>query len=368
MHVLPPGYGPAPPAVPPTPAAVLARSVLLALLLHLWLLLWLGNVPGGSAEPGRGVWGAIDIRLGSPQGVLDELDRAPASTPSLPGLEGPAERDRAGGTVRAEAAAPAPDSAPGAARLGDWRVAPLEAVRPRDALPSPAAVAMLPELPELVRPEAALNEPAPAARLLPPAQARLSPSLPALAAQQAALLAPTPLAAPLPSWTEAAPLAELDRLRTLAEPPRALARSPEGAVQVPALESPPPAVEAAAAIGPALPHLSAGQPAAARGGPAAGAPDAGPWTGHDVATPPSAAASQPRLDLSLPPRRGAALSRGLTPGVLELLPRPPEQPSKLAQELDKAGREDCRKAYGGAGLLAVVPLLRDAVSGKGCKW
>jgi hypothetical protein len=54
--------------------------------------------------------------------------------------------------------------------------------------------------------------------------------------------------------------------------------------------------------------------------------------------------------------------------VLQLLPRPPEQPSQLAKDIEDAARADCRKAYGGAGLLAAAPLLRDAISGRGCKW
>ena len=57
-------------------------------------------------------------------------------------------------------------------------------------------------------------------------------------------------------------------------------------------------------------------------------------------------------------------------GLVPLLKAPPDDAdkSKLAKDLEKAGRADCKEAYQGAGLLAVVPLARDAVTGKGCKW
>ncbi|MEL4179577.1 hypothetical protein [Roseateles sp. PN1] len=104
-----------------------------------------------------------------------------------------------------------------------------------------------------------------------------------------------------------------------------------------------------------------------------GAPDAGSQLGRDLATPPSAASELPqapaRLNLSLPTRpRGGELSGRGSRGALDLLPTPPEQKSKLAQDLEKAGKQDCRQAYGGAGLLAVVPLALDAVRDKGCRW
>jgi hypothetical protein len=54
--------------------------------------------------------------------------------------------------------------------------------------------------------------------------------------------------------------------------------------------------------------------------------------------------------------------------VLNLMPPPPEKKSKLATEIEKAAKPDCRQAYAGMGLLAAVPLAADAVRGKGCKW
>lgn len=102
----------------------------------------------------------------------------------------------------------------------------------------------------------------------------------------------------------------------------------------------------------------------------AGSPDAGSRVGFDVATPPSLPASAPRLNLELVRPRGGELSRGATTGVLRVLPRPPEPQakSKLAEGLDKAQKPDCRKAYSEMGLAAAAPLVRDAVTGEGCRW
>ena len=125
---------------------------------------------------------------------------------------------------------------------------------------------------------------------------------------------------------------------------------------------------AAAPAGPPLAQMPAAPAAPAR---ATGRPDAGPLAGHDVATAPSAPASAPRLNLELARPRGGELSRQSSAGVLPLLSRPPELPDKLARDIDKAAKADCRKAYQGMGLLAVVPLAADALrSGKdsGCKW
>jgi hypothetical protein len=105
-------------------------------------------------------------------------------------------------------------------------------------------------------------------------------------------------------------------------------------------------------------------------GPAPGAPDAGSRVGQDVATPAMAAASAPpRLNLELTRPRGGEISRMGSSGVLQLLPRPPELPGKLAREIGNAAKPDCRSAYSGAGLLAVLPLAADALRKEGnCKW
>ena len=76
----------------------------------------------------------------------------------------------------------------------------------------------------------------------------------------------------------------------------------------------------------------------------------------------------PRLNLNLPSARGGELSSMGSRGALQLLPRPPEVKNKLAEDIEKAARADCRKAYAGNGLLALAPLAVDAARDKGCRW
>jgi hypothetical protein len=84
--------------------------------------------------------------------------------------------------------------------------------------------------------------------------------------------------------------------------------------------------------------------------------------------------SAPRLKLELARPRGGEISSTRQPGgALQLMPRPPEvkeAKDKLARDIENAARKDCKDAYAGAGLLAVVPLALDAAQrdAKGCKW
>ena len=100
--------------------------------------------------------------------------------------------------------------------------------------------------------------------------------------------------------------------------------------------------------------------------PGSGAPDAGARAGRDVATPPSANASAP-LNLNLTRPRGGEVSRDGGRSVLNLLPHPPERKGKLEEGIEKSAKKDCRDAYSGLGLLAVIPLVANAVTDK-CKW
>jgi hypothetical protein len=93
----------------------------------------------------------------------------------------------------------------------------------------------------------------------------------------------------------------------------------------------------------------------------------GRTVGADAAAAPAVGASTPQLNLQLPQQAGARPGSG-SRGVLNLLPPPPEQKSKLAKDIEKSGRADCRTAHADNGLLAVVPLIGDAVRDKGCRW
>jgi hypothetical protein len=386
---------------PPGPAhTTLVRCVLLALLVHLLAVVWLGSVPGGSARRGEGVGGSIDVVL---RGSAPPNRAEPAVPPVPPAEQGPsgeAAQPRSGGAVRDEA--PAPAEAPGAAREGTWAplalpqaLEPLLTLPPAATLPTPAAdlppPAVLPEARALEQRALAVPEPLrEAARermALPATPAAALPALPNLAATPALpapaelpaerTLAPLLRAAPSP----AAPGA-LERPRLL-EPARidAPARLPEVAPlpapppqAVPAEPLPLPTTAPAPAPAPAAPAAdnapasSPGpSPALARPLPP-GAPDAGARVGADVATPPPVPPSAPRLNLELPRMRGGPISGLRSPGTVPVLPRPPEVKDKLASEIEKAGKADCRTAYSNMGPLAAIPLAVDAVRKDGCKW
>lgn len=412
---------------PKAPPSSLTKCVALALLLHVWLVLLLGNAPGGTAQQGQGVWGAINITLRGPEirGVpsMPVLPAPPA--PNTP-RTGDAAAPRWGGAVRSAEPLAAPD--PGAARLGEAarvvplpdapaaaapvvapsvappvapsvppappgrvledRAAPMPPAPAPPALPAPPVPVPVPA-PEPAAAEGRLN--APALRSAPVLQPALLPStpqlpaaaaLPALPALSAVIAAPRPerqLASPLTQPPSAAPAAPLPRLAPAALPelatPATLADAPQAVRRLQAAPQP-----NAAAAQPALPRSAdlpplpvlapLAVPGAGPSVPTPAAADAGAQVGHDVATPPAAAASaRPRLNLELSRPRGGELSRFSSRGVLPVLPRPPERDEKLAREIEKAAKTDCRNAYTGLGPLAVIPLAIDAVrKDGGCKW
>jgi hypothetical protein len=84
----------------------------------------------------------------------------------------------------------------------------------------------------------------------------------------------------------------------------------------------------------------------------------------------------PNLDLDAIRNRarnlgGDRAAEGSGPRTVFPFPTPPPEvlKSKEARIFDKAlKRPDCRDAYAGMGLAAVVPLVADAITNKGCKW
>jgi hypothetical protein len=89
--------------------------------------------------------------------------------------------------------------------------------------------------------------------------------------------------------------------------------------------------------------------------------------GSGSVQPPGSGASAPlNLDLH---GGGSGPSLGRTrSGLVPMLPAPAEKKTQLETDLEKAQRAKCAEAYAGNGLLAVIPLAKDAVTGKGCKW
>jgi hypothetical protein len=102
------------------------------------------------------------------------------------------------------------------------------------------------------------------------------------------------------------------------------------------------------------------------GTPSGDAPPRDATLGLDGAPLPAQPSSPPPLNLGLP-RPGTAPGQPAR-GLLPVVPPPPSAKSKLADDIEKAAKKDCRTAYSGMGLLAVVPLARDSVKDNGCRW
>ncbi len=88
---------------------------------------------------------------------------------------------------------------------------------------------------------------------------------------------------------------------------------------------------------------------------------------------PGTAKATPRIDLDAARQRARELgSEGTGPRTVFAFPTPPPEvvkKKKVEEVFDKAlKRPDCKDAYSDMGLAAVVPLVRDAVTEKGCKW
>ena len=187
-HAVLPGPTPWPgrPGAPST----LRLCITLAVLLHVLVVLVFGNTEGGSAPPGQGVWGALNIRLAG----SDPAGRADATVPSdaYSGPQGEARERRWGGAVRAPQDAPDAHRSAGAARAGVWQ-------------PQPT-------------PEAAPDAPPAAVPDLPPARAADLPPAASPAAAQALPQSEVPAAVPAHPVPEAAP----DRVPLVAQPLEAL--------------------------------------------------------------------------------------------------------------------------------------------------
>jgi hypothetical protein len=278
--------------------------------------------------------------------------------------------------------APAPPVLPEPARLREAAPAPLRVPAPEFG--QAPSVRIQEVIPPVVLHPAPASEPAP---VPVPAPAPVPPPAPVTAT------APEPAPAPLPApvFTPAPPVREtvpavrlpepvLPPTPVIATPPEAhVAPSParETAPRETApRESTPAASSSPSSVAPRpLPPGAHTSPLAPAVPPGSGTDsgrvnlDGSPVGRPDL--PASAPAAEPSapLNLNLPMARPGSGEGARGPGgLLPVLPVSPDQPSKLSRDLDKASREDCTKAYGDAGLLAVIPLAKDAITGKGCKW
>ncbi|MFY8117631.1 MAG: hypothetical protein ACOVLH_07485 [Roseateles sp.] len=262
----------------------LSRALLLALLLHLLLVLLVGNTPGGSAKPGEGVWGSLSVRLrsGEPSDPRPGPPRAAPPEQPVQGPEGKARGERIGGQVRREDEARSLPPTPGTAREGLWNAQPGEVLEGETSAPQPTLPPVQPApMLKAAGPEAApLRQPEPAlapARLAPLPQLQPLPEAPSLPAPQLRQLPAPSTSAPVAAAVGLAPAPALaaealqplppapraPRLPQAAPAPLAATRLPSAAVsslsplpqaELPALPEPVTrSLAAPAALGPAEP-------------------------------------------------------------------------------------------------------------------
>lgn len=383
------------------------QCLTLALLLHIWLVLMFGNATG-TARPGDGVWGRLNVSLsGSKSKVESEPSKGqrPAQADLSEGAIGKARQQRFGGSVRPleEASTKPKPTTPGAAEVGRWREQRTPAARPTEPaneappapqlrtltapasratviapvtdLASPAPPAPVEQAP-LPSATVKVMETGPAAAVTRNKAANLASPLPALpqpltplAAESVGVPVPTPVPEPVKLLASPDELGRQQKSEVTALAPTTATAPPLAALAASAVAAPAQQASRTVQANPASTSVLTGAtPSLVPSLPQPGAPEAGPRLGVDVATPASTAATPPRLNLNLP--RGGELSSRGSSGVLQLLPAPPERKSKLSEDMEKAAKEDCRKAYGEQlGLLAVVPLVLDAArANKGCRW
>ncbi len=403
------------PAPPPPPdrgrrdasRPSLAQFVVLSMALHALFILLFGS-PAGSSREGRAMWGTLDVTIRGPlldSGIGLRMDRgeslqlpgaqllekrerkreaAPPPPPPArpearreePDLEAPRVVDIPAPAPLAPivpATAPPPEVAPApridpvrteAPRIPvpaiDWTPAPESSAAPR--IETPVIEAPRIEAPRRARapvvPSPMLQESgavAPASPIAPPVEIAAPPPRPAPVIE-----APSPLLqSPAPATTQTlAPAAEVAPPTQPARPeyqPPAAARPPEPAAARP---SEPAAAKAAepAATKPSEPARRESPIFNNRKAPPADVPV--PGTG-------------PRIDLDAAKARAREIAREGT-GNRALLPFPmppaPERKTKEQIAIEKARKPDCKDAYKGLGLLAVVPLIANEFGEGNCRW
>lgn len=411
---LPPRYPPpAPPAWAPPAASwreppPLWRFVLLSFLLHALFIALFGAPTGGSRE-GQAMWGTMSVEI---RGALVEggqtpfvapqpeptpqeeapppparVDRRPAegAVPLTPPAETQAAAVAPSGPAIVEVPPPFPpllDRIRTEARLDEppaFKVPPPTEGRdlrppPRERPESPSPVdvpAPLPVAPAAARPERVLAEPPPiAAAVLQPVPAPRRPSAVEVPPMPAA--PSTRVVEEQPVEIRTIPVPPLETLATprASTPPTEMAPMPE----IRMAPTPPPAAAAGRAeprapAAPATPE-AARPPADLRGPALPEERREGPGRrGEDSsgAYDPTA----PALDPDALRRRAGQIAReGSGQRALLPFPMPPvaAKKSQLEEAIEKARKPDCRTAYQGLGLAAVVPLIANEFGEGNCRW
>jgi hypothetical protein len=305
---------------------------------------------------------------------VDKPLMAPAVSP--PKVAPPAPEPEAPPRVTMPPLTPLPSLEPIAPPTFERQVAPVElrqrevpiAPRPAPAEPKPREEPVrMPAPVEPIAPAKVERDPSPAVEVKP----RDAPIPPIAPVER---IAPpvfergvTP--ATEPPVPRKAPVETTAPARVAPTPERAApasAREPAPATQ-PAPRSLPadaaPAKERAAPAGGELPRLRLGAPTV---------DEEVFGSRRDVATPAAEPGAAPAITAeSLRKRAGEIAREGSgSSGVLNLVPPPPlaDRKDKLAEDIAKAAKPDCRTAYAGMGLLAVVPLVASTVGNGGCRW
>jgi hypothetical protein len=309
---------------------------------------------------------------------------APVDTVPAPVLERPesAQRDIAN---PAADAVPMAQSRPAPAPRQPDRLPAMPIVSAEDLTPLPMAVPT--PVPPVIRVPspptprtAASPETRPARESLPPVVE--APALPPRQAEPPPTASVAPLASPVlqPAPTPVVtppPVPDAPVPDAVVQPPIGLPEPPARALAPLAPLRP---IELGSVTGPDAPALNL-PPVRATAAPvvpaAIGIPappvtvraDTAPRPGADRTAAPPATGRAP-LNLTLPQGHGAATAQSGLGGqrALNLVPPPPQRKSALTEGIERAARPDCRKAYSGMGVLAVVPLATDALREGGCRW
>jgi hypothetical protein len=410
---------------------LLLQFVLLSMLLHVLVVLMFGTATLGGARRGDGWLGPLDVTLrqlsperGSGFTLAPGAESQPPGAALLQRREDAAKSPVAAPTVKSATPAAPPEPSSAAPSPASSPTPPLPPAEVRDAVPEvsvtprPTPADALPRLDRTAPEEVDKPLVAPAVtppKVAPPAPEReVAPRTPPVELkpheEESPVPAPFEKAAPAKIEREQAPRVEakprdvpvpqavpIERIapapieRTLSPPvdlpaPR---KAPAEAAAPARAPTPTPARESAPSAQPAprvapvdvAPAGVPGKPPAVRTETPAsgerirfGAPSVEDeifGTRRDAPAAESGAPPAVTVESMKKRAREIAAEGSGSRGVLNMIPPPPpvEKKDKLAEDIAKAAKPDCRTAYAGLGILAVVPLVASSVGNNGgCNW
>jgi hypothetical protein len=370
-----------------------ARFLILSALLHALFILLFGAPSGGSRE-GRAMWGSLQVDLrGPPVEAVPKL-KLDTTLPIIP--EKPAVSvSRAKPITRAQPVAPPQPPIQREPVIQPYSFPPLldRLITPelkidrapllKVPLPTPIQV---PPTPAPEPPKAEVPAPPPVEIPLPAPPAPVPPPV----IERAPLAAPIipavpapPVQAPIVPAIPAPPVAPPIQAAPIEAPPIPVVTPPVEAapLQIPvapnaptalerALErEPPPRIEPPAQVEPRAPAPKS-EPAL-RPSPFT-SPAPSPGVGKRADEPSSSYdPTAPSVDLDSVRKRAGELAREGA-GRRAVLPFPmppvPDRKTKMEDAIEKARKPDCKTAYQGLGLIAVIPLIANEFGEGNCRW